>query len=554
MMKYYGFIAKAAGLLLVLAAAGSCIENDTAFQTARCVIEELEAEGQKTVTIDAAARTVVIDLEETVDPREVEIVKFTVGVGAECSVAAGSVLDLSQPVVVLVSAAVSNEWTISATQTIDRYLTVAAQLGESYVDEKERTILAYVPKLADLTQVNVTGLKLGPPEADYEPELSGIVNFQGATPEADPKVYDVRVKYRDVDEVWKVAVERSEPRVTRAAAFAKVAWLTGFGVYGLNNGFEYRPAAEADGWKTVPAADVEHNGGVFEVCLRGLEPLTSYVVRAFSGDDYSKEVTITTEKTRELSGGGFDEWHQEGKVWNPWAKNGTQLWDTGNKGAVTLGNSNSIPTDAGQGCPANPGGRAAYLETRFVGLAGVGKVAGGNIYFGHYYDTQGTNGRCDIGQPWDTRPTKLKGYYKYFPKAITDVGSLQSQDRDYWLGSMDSLNICIALWSPQADDPFFGKPNNDGYKAKGFVVDTNPKNFRDFTEKEKGVIAYGAFATDEGQATWKEFTIDIDYLSTDPLPANTVLFIMATASKNCNYFTAGRGSLLYLDELSLGYE
>ena len=64
------------------------------------------------------------------------------------------------------------------------------------------------------------------------------------------------------------------------------------------------------------------------------------------------------------------------------------FWDTGNKGATTLGSSNTIPT----GDTSNGTGKAAKLESRFVGVAGIGKFAAGNIFAGSYVRTDGTNG------------------------------------------------------------------------------------------------------------------------------------------------------------------
>ena len=76
----------------------------------------------------------------------------------------------------------------------------------------------------------------------------------------------------------------------------------------------------------------------------------------------------------------MDNWHQVDDVWNPWAENGEQIWDTGNKGATKMGDSNSVPTSE----TWNGKGQAAKLSSKFVGLVGIGKFAAGNLYVGKY--------------------------------------------------------------------------------------------------------------------------------------------------------------------------
>ncbi len=132
----------------------------------------------------------------------------------------------------------------------------------------------------------------------------------------------------------------------------------------------------------------------------------------------------------------------------------------------------------------------------------------------------------------------------------------------------DSLHVCVALWADirGRDIPF--------------TVNTDPGSFVDFSRDADGVIAYGAFVSAAQQSEWGTFEIPIeyytadkmsadtrsylsDYLETGELPDNTQLYLLVTASKNCNYFIAGTGSvnggngpgsLMYVDELSFEYD
>jgi hypothetical protein len=290
------------------------------------------------------------------------------------------------------------------------------------------------------------------------------------------------------------------------------------------------------------------------------------VVTTAASYEWTVSATVRHDDRRQLPGGDFDGWHRadlqgvptaNGKVWNPWPAGGVweqqRWWDTGNSGVALLGDSNSTPTEPGEGSPANPEGRAARLMSRWAGI----KAAGGNIYFGRFGKFTGIDATCLMGHPWQAKPARLKGWYKYFPQPVDRVSDQHlalhpfKLTREQWMGSPDSLHVSIALWaSPDgADIPF--------------TVDTNPGTFLDFTRQSEGVIAWGSFISAVEQASWAEFDLPLEYFTDAPLPANTYLIVQATPSKNCNYFIAGcsgggpdgrEGSLMYVDEFELVYD
>ncbi|MDR2894927.1 MAG: PCMD domain-containing protein [Alistipes sp.] len=280
--------------------------------------------------------------------------------------------------------------------------------------------------------------------------------------------------------------------------------------------------------------------------------------------EWTLSATQFHDPRRALPGGDFEEWNLDGKVWNPWPEGGTlgttRWWDTGNSGVTILGDSNSIPTEPGEGSPANPDGRAARLESKNA----VIKAAGGNIYFGRFGGLSGLDAKCEMGHPWSAAPRGLKGWYRYFPQPIDkahasyrDLRPYGLRDDSHWIGHMDSLSVTVALWaSPDgADVPF--------------VVNTAPRGpFVDLTRDKPGMIAWGQFTSGNEQAEWKEFSLDMEYLQPEylaegtPLPAGTRLIVTVTSSKHSNYFIAGTsgggadgtsGSLMYVDELELIY-
>jgi hypothetical protein len=277
--------------------------------------------------------------------------------------------------------------------------------------------------------------------------------------------------------------------------------------------------------------------------------------------DYLWTITATKAQAgqRALPGGSFDEWNSVGSTrltWNPWPEGGifgdSRWWDTGNSGVTTIRDSNTTPTEQGEGCPTNPSGRAARLETVFA----VTKVAGGNIYFGKFGGLSGMNAKVEMGHPWNSKPKGLKGWYKYFPqpvdRTLANYVAIHPYglSRDQWTGSMDSLHVSMALWA-----------SPDG-KNVPFIVDTNINSYVDITPGSEGIIAWGSFISGEEQAEWKEFNVEMKYFNDGPLPANTYLIVQATPSKHCNYFIGGTsgggpdgktGSLAYVDEFELVY-
>ncbi len=272
---------------------------------------------------------------------------------------------------------------------------------------------------------------------------------------------------------------------------------------------------------------------------------------------WTVNASVAHSSERELPGGGFDEWHVSGsRTWNPWPQDGVwevdRWWDTGNRGVSLLAPSNSAPTEFGEGCPAYPEGRAARLESVWAGI----KVAGGNIYFGQFGRFTGIDATCLMGHPWQARPRSLKGWYRYFPQPVDEVGGDEylahhpyQLSRDEWMGSADSLSVIVALWA-----------SPDGTN-KPFTVDTTPSSYVDFLPTTPGIIAYGQIVSADEQAEWAEFEVPLEYRGEGTLPANAQLLVQITSSKNCNYFIAGTGdrgrtgpgSLMYVDELELTY-
>ncbi|MDE6772523.1 MAG: PCMD domain-containing protein [Muribaculaceae bacterium] len=513
-------------LIVLLLVFAGCIKNDLPYPKIQQNITSIGVEGEsRAALIDSASMTVTLYLDETADIEALSFTSFSVtdGAVADPDLLEG-VYDLSRPIVVSVSRYQTYQWLVRAEQHIERYFTIEGQIGETVIDAVGRRVIVSVPESADLSKLYVTSIKLGP---------EGITTM---IPEISVGEYDfsrpvrVEVECHGRSEEWTIYVERTELVVSTEAfdVWSRVAWAYGSCPSDMKGGFQYR-RADSETWTDVPQSEVTQTQGAFSCRIPHLEPLTEYVVRAGAGTDIGNEIHATTAATADIPDGGFDQWWlKNGKIWCPWNEDGIQYWDTGNTGAATLGQSNVLPTDH----TPTGSGQAAELNTRFVGIGSVGKLAAGSIYTGSFVKVDGTNGILDFGRPWNLRPTKLKGYYQYKTAPINYVSTELADLRD----RPDSCHIYVALTDWTAP----------------FEIRTNPKNRNLFNKDADYVIGYGELVFGGTMDEYQPFEIEIEYRSTSRVPS--YLLITAAASKYGDYFTGGAGAVLYVDEFSFDYD
>ncbi|MDE6560807.1 MAG: PCMD domain-containing protein [Muribaculaceae bacterium] len=508
-------------------AAGGCIHNDLPYPKIPQNILAIVAKGELSpAKIDSTDYTVKLVLDEEVDIQAVQFTQFTYSPGAKCNknLLEGS-WDLSVPMTVELTLYQSYQWMISAEQDIERYFTVAGQIGETVIDAVGRRIIVNVPEKADLSKLEVTSIKLGPRNiTSLVPECKEgtVINL------SSPMKIDVNAWGRTED--WTIYAQRTEQVVTTSSVdpWSMVVWAYGEGPADATNYFEYCEDGSST-WTRVPDADTTGKDGAFSCCIKHLKPLTKYTVRACSGDNKGNEITVTTQATEVLPDGDFEQWWKNGRIWCPWAEGGTQFWDTGNTGAATLGESNVQPSDY---VPAGLTGQSAELKTEFKGIAGIGKLAAGSIYTGSYKKTDGTNGILDFGRPWTVRPTKLRGYYQYTSGEI----NYSNKEMEYLKGRPDTCSIYIAMTDWTAP----------------YEIRTNPNNRQLFDKNASYVIGYGQLERGTSMDSYEEFEIKLEYRSTSIIP--TYIMITCASSKYGDYFTGSSSSVLYVDQLSLDYD
>ncbi len=508
-------------VLCLAAMLSGCIKNNIPYPRIQANFVTLEASGQTgTTQIDTVNRVATITLPEDANIYSVRISGYSLTPGAHIvDNPFGNPVDLSEPIYVYLELYQSYLWSITAVQNIERYFEVSGQMGETAIDVPGHRVVVYVRSGTDIKEISVIRAKLASTAATMTPDLLEGGTFDGSKP------FTITTDTYGHKEVWTVYVQTVEEAVTTVSvdAWTCVAWVQGQGEAGLDNGFEYRITG-SEAWTKLPESQVTHNGGAFTGCIMHLLPETSYEVRAYSNDNYGSILSFTTGKELQVPNSDFENWWLDKRVWCPWAEDGEPYWGTGNQGAATVGQSNTVPTDD---TPTGTG-RAAKLETKWI----VVKLAAGNIFTGTYIRTDGTNGVLSFGRPFTERPVRVQGMYKY-TGAIIDRASNEFKNL---IGQPDTCSVWAALID--SDEPY--------------EIRTNPNNRRLFDPDGPEVIAYGQLLNAETITSYVPFDFELKYKSTSRVPK--YLIICASASKYGDYFTGGAGATMYIDDIKLVYD
>lgn len=531
-------------IIMSLVLAVSCIKNDLSYPRIVADITSFAVQGQKSAEITSGTRTVSVVLEETADITSLPVMDFTYTEGAELLDSLPPVLDLSSPLTLTLRTYQDYVWTISAVQTIERYVIVENQIGDADIDAESRMIYVYVPEDQSLSNVVIEDMKL-------EPEGSVVISTTGTEIVASEEVMvteDVHlpmtldctlvryfdVEYKDDTLRWtmKVLPKQIALEISSVNAWCYSADVTAVSKTGVSPVIEYKTAS-ASTW-TV-AEDISLEGRNVTASLTRLKADTQYSVRIIDGDLVSEEVSFKTEKALELHNMNFDSWYSDDpssdkSAWFPNLDlNSNYIWDSANKGTAALGYVPTTPerTDV---AVSGPGKAAARLETMQVNILGIKKLAAGNIYTGKFGKVAGVGAELDWGVPFTSRPQALKGFYKYAPKSI-DMAEAPYTDMT---GQTDKCQIQVMLtdW----DEPF--------------RINTSEGRFVD-VENDKGIIAFARFETDSATETYEEFVLELEYRDLTRTPKYVV--ISACASNLGDYFTGGVGSVLHVDDFEFIY-
>lgn len=534
----------------------SCaIENDIPYPISEGYITDIEVEGQTAAQgssdskaiIDKTKRTVSIVVDDAVDITKLRITKLTVSNDAVISidstvcnnyskfptsgfetlddlmVSADTRVNFSSPVKLTLKTYQDYEWTINVQQYIERNIVVENQIGNAIIDEINFNVIIYVAEEQDLSKIKVTTFDLAGKNGSVYPDPTKDEYFDFS----EPKTFFATYAWEEVSRKWTVYVYHSDGAgSSELNTFARTtsADISGSVQSGKKPVIEIKKNSESD-WTTVSQSDVNVSGTSFSATVSQLSPNTQYDIKVSVDGKEMSSASFDTTPATPLENGSLDNWHNVDKLWNPWEEGGQSFWDTGNKGATTISDSNSIPTDE----TCNGSGKAASLESKYLVL----KFAAGNLFTGSYVKTVGTNGVLSFGRPFSAFPSKLRFNYKYTSNTIDKVGDDAFQ---YLKGRPDSCHIYIALtdW----DEPL--------------EIRTRPAERQLFDKNDSKVIAYGEYIQGSTTSSYQQKDIILNYKYNNRTPKYIV--VVASASKYGDYFTGGVGSKLWLDNLELIYE
>lgn len=510
------------GLIAIVAV--SCIENDLSYPDVTVTFTSFEVEGQKSVAIDDASRTIDIVMGESADMSRVKVLGYSLTNYGEVVGGMPEFLDLTDTVRLTVRVYEDYVWTIKASQPVERYIRCDNQIGDAEIDADEKVAYVYVKEGQPLSSVIFNSMKLEPEGSVVERTMGFVPQDGGSVPLTEICDFPMElnciimryfyVLYEGKEIRWSVKVLHKQ---IETGISSVNPWAFSAGVKGVTDGngtpvVEYRKSSEAE-WNTWD--DVAVDGTEVTAIVTGLEADTEYVVRISNGTVSSDDVIFRTDTPVQLPNMSFDDWSKDNKYPNA---SGSDVWDSANSSGAAVTTSPS--TDAVEGY-------AARLES----VSAFGMLAAGNIFTGKFVKLAGMGAELDWGVPFESRPLALRGWYKYSPATINKV-------KDPYKDQMGKSDQCqILAFLTDWDSPF--------------RVNTNTKTFVDL-DNDPGIIALGQFNTSESSADYIEITIPLVYRSNDRMPGYIV--IAGASSRFGDYFTGGIGSVLYLDQFELIYD
>lgn len=510
------------GLIAIVAV--SCIENDLSYPDVTVTFTSFEVEGQKSVAIDDASRTIDIVMGESADMSRVKVLGYSLTNDGEVVGGMPEFLDLTDTVRLTVRVYEDYVWTIKASQPVERYIRCDNQIGDAEIDADEKVAYVYVKEGQPLSSVIFNSMKLEPEGSVVERTMGFVPQDGGSVPLTEICDFPMElnciimryfyVLYEGKEIRWSVKVLHKQ---IETGISSVNPWAFSAGVKGVTDGngtpmVEYRKSSEAK-WNTWD--DVAVDGTEVTAIVTGLEADTEYVVRISNGTVSSDDVIFRTDTPVQLPNMSFDDWSKDNKYPNA---SGSDVWDSANSSGAAVTTSPS--TDAVEGY-------AARLES----VSAFGMLAAGNIFTGKFVKLAGMGAELDWGVPFESRPLALRGWYKYSPATINKV-------KDPYKDQMGKSDQCqILAFLADWDSPF--------------RVNTNTKTFVDL-DNDPGIIALGQFNTSESSADYIEITIPLVYRSNDRMPGYIV--IAGASSRFGDYFTGGIGSVLYLDQFELIYD
>ncbi len=500
-----------------------CIHNDLPYPVVELGITGIEVEGTSgPCVINTVNRTVTIPLLETTDIRNVDITSISYSEKAKASESLVGTFDLRTPKYVTLSLYQDYEWCLIAEQNIERTFSIRGQMGATEWDLENLIATAYIRNDFDLSNVEITDLKLGP---------TGITTMSPSTEDLKDfnSVRFVDVTYHNRSEHWSLYVIPKELQVEirNVCAGTKVAWIDVAGIAETDMGVRYRKKNDSE-WLTAPEKWIEFDGGNFMAIIRGLQPQTTYEIIAYSDDNTSDVMEFTTGEIYELPNADMEEWNnKDGIIWCPTSSLLDATWDTGNHATGSIGAGNlTSPSDDIR--PGSTGKKSAYMASMKASVMGIGKFAAGNLFVGKFIQIDGMGGIVDFGKPMKAaRPTGVRFWMKNNCGTINEGNHTSGID-------LTKIYACVC----NSTEPY--------------RVNTNKEETLFDPNTAPGVIAAALYESTTSVPSWTQITLPFEYKDFEAEP-NMLVFTF-TCSGYGDYFTGSTQSWMYIDDVEILYD
>ena len=537
--------------LCLLTLHGCKIENDIPYPIVKGNITAFEVEGQRAgeeggnaqATISTQNRTVTLYVDDSVDLSNLRITRLTVSNEAElipdsaaCNdyadfpragfetlddlpTSTDTRIDFTQPVHFTLRTYQDYDWTVTVSQIIKRNIQMDSQIGDAIIDVNSRSVIVNVASDQPLDAIKVTAFDLGGEHGTVVPDPTASDTFDFS----EPVTFYVSYGWEEASYPWTVYVYHQASSGATGDVFARVttASLSGSIQNGKTPVVEYKAQNEST-WTELSSSAVTVSGTSYSAEFSGLSAGTTYQYRVNIDGVAGTEQSFTTAPATSLENGGFDDWSEEQSgtqiLYNPWASGSSSFWSTGNGGSAPFIGSITTPTDE------SVSGKAAHLQSRWAAI----KLAAGNIFTGDFA-LDGTNGILTLGREFSSFPSALRFSYKYKTSKVNRV----KEDRfEYMRNQNDSCHVYFALTTAK-------------YTIRTAKGDS-------FNRHDSSVIAYGEFASNQDQTTYKEMEVPFEYYDRKKTPS--YLIIVCSSSKYGDFFTGGDASEMFIDEMELVYE
>ena len=341
-----------------------------------------------------------------------------------------------------------------------------------------------------------------------------------------------------------VEFEESDSEKAPMSILATQATISGsFADDAVNPAVWYKKANDSSESWTVINLNNTRGAQTFTLTLTNLEPGTKYVYKGVSEDWIGEEHSFVTETPFVIPNGNMEAWGTTGNVVFPGSNYNDQFWDTGNHGAAIA----STTLTKGSNVMYHSASTSAELKTQLAAVFGIGKLAAGNLFVGKFGATVGTNGaQLTFGKPYNgTHPSKLSVWVSYTPSVVTDTDTkcpytfTKNQDLDHG-----------QIYVMFTTEPF---SINTGTSAKNGVPANTFMDFEDPRILGMGEITWAGESYGSPDAL-KKLEIPIKWNDSAKTQKPTTIIIVCSASKYGDYFTGGRGSIMYLDDFELIYD